>query len=111
MSNEVEQKNMADKLRKAREQAGLSQGQVAKRLKYNRPTISEIEAGRRKVSAQELSLFAEMYEVNEEWLLGKSLPGVDPVVELAARELTKLKKKDLDTILDLLKSMRNRETR
>ena len=37
------------RLRMARETAGLSQGQVAKRLKMHRPTISEIEAGRRRV--------------------------------------------------------------
>jgi len=109
MSTNTEQIALADRLRKAREQAGLSQGQVARRLDFNRPTISEIEAGRRKVSAQEISLFAEMYKVSEEWLLGKGTAGIDPIVELAARELSKLKAKDLDTILDLLKSMRRRE--
>lgn len=105
----IDQTELADRIRKAREQAGLSQGQVAKRLEYSRPTISEIEAGRRKVSAQELQRFAEMYDVSEEWLLGKRTMGVDPVVELAARQLAKLKRQDLDTILDLLKSMRTRE--
>jgi transcriptional regulator with XRE-family HTH domain len=106
---DTDQTELAERLRKAREQAGLSQGQVAKKLEYSRPTISEIEAGRRKVSAHELTRFAEMYDVSEAWLMGKKTIGVDPVVELAARELAKLKRQDLDTILDLLKSMRRRE--
>ena len=38
---------IASRLRSAREMAGLSQGQVAKMLGMHRPTISEIEAGRR----------------------------------------------------------------
>ena len=36
---------VAERLRLAREQAGLSQGQVARLLGKHRPTISEIEAG------------------------------------------------------------------
>ena len=37
---------IAARIRAAREAAGLSQGQVARKLKMHRPTISEIEAGR-----------------------------------------------------------------
>ena len=48
----------------AREIAGLTQNQIAKLLKMNRPTISEIEADRRNVSAQELANFSEIYDVN-----------------------------------------------
>lgn len=106
MSVDSDQIRLAERIRRAREQAGLSQGQVAKRMKYSRPTISEIEAGNRKVSAHELAHFAEMYDVSETWLLGKKDVGVDPVVELAARAMAKLKRQDLDTILDLLNSMR-----
>ena len=53
-------KSLAYRLRIAREHAGLSQGQVAKLMDYHRPTISEIEAGRRKVSAQELTRFSKL---------------------------------------------------
>lgn len=108
MSLGNDQMSLAERLRRAREQAGLSQGQVAKRMEYSRPTISEIEAGNRKVSAQELTRFAELYDVSETWLLGKNDAGVDPVVELAARAMAKLKRQDLDTILDLLNSMHRR---
>ena len=53
----------ATRLREARKVAGLSQGQVAKLLAMHRPTISEIEAGNRRVSAEELTKFAETYDV------------------------------------------------
>ena len=42
--------SVAERLRLAREQAGLSQGQVAKLLDLHRPTISEIEVTRREPS-------------------------------------------------------------
>ena len=102
MSNEHD--GIHQRLRLAREQAGLSQGQVAKMLNYHRPTISEIEAGRRKVTAEEIPTFAQIYGVTAAWLLNENES--DPVVELAARELSKLDKADLERILRLLRSLK-----
>ena len=101
---------IATRLREARKVAGLSQGQVAKLLAMHRPTISEIEAGNRRVSAEELTKFAETYDVTVSWLVGESaeqLDADDPRLQLAARELGKLKPDDLDRLLRLLASMRN----
>ncbi len=98
---------VATRLRLARKQAGLSQGQVARILEKHRPTISEIEAGRRRVSAEELPAFARIYEVSVSWLTGsESDDDLDDRVQLAARELAKLKPDDLDKILKLLATMR-----
>jgi transcriptional regulator with XRE-family HTH domain len=97
---------MATRLRAAREQAGLSQGQVAKILGLQRPSISELEAGRRKVSAEEVGRFAEIYHVSVSWLMNEESEMPDPAVELAARELAKLKKEDLDTVLNVLRTFR-----
>ena len=97
---------VARRLRLAREQAGLSQGQVAKLIDMHRPTISEIEAGNRRVSAEELARLAELYDVSAVWLMKGSEEMADPAVELAARELSKLKKEDLDTVLNLLRTLR-----
>lgn len=94
------------RLRAAREKAGLSQGQVAKLLGIHRPTISEIEAGRRKVSAEELGYFAKTYGVSISWLANSESEVSNPEIELAARELAKLKKQDLDVLLDLLRTLR-----
>ena len=104
---------IASRLREARKMAGISQGQVAKLLEMHRPTISEIEAGNRRVSAEELSKFAEMYDVTVSWLLAETaeqLETDDPRLQLAARELSKLKPDDLDRLLRLLASMRSSET-
>lgn len=100
---------LASRLRTARENAGLSQGQVAREMKYHRPTISEIEAGRRKVTAEELSQFSKMYGVSVEWLSATEPSTFDPVedrLQLAARELAHLKPEDLERLLSLLKTMR-----
>lgn len=100
--------SISERLRNAREHAGLSQGQVAKMLDMHRPTISEIEAGRRKVSADELKEFAKLYDVSVSWLTETESKEqqLDDKVLLAARDLTKLKKDDLDKVLKLLESMR-----
>lgn len=99
---------IAERLRAAREQAGLSQGQVAKIMDYQRPTISEIEAGRRKTSAEEIARFAEIYDVSIDWLIQAKAAVADPKVELAARELSKLKDDDLDRVLKLLRTLKKK---
>jgi transcriptional regulator with XRE-family HTH domain len=92
----------------AREQAGLSQGQVGRLLDVHRPTISEIEAGRRKVNSEELIQFAKIYDVSLEWLTGERLSPIDDDarVKLAARELAKLDRSDLDRVLKMLQTLK-----
>jgi transcriptional regulator with XRE-family HTH domain len=100
---------LATRLREARKLAGLSQGKVAEMLDMHRPTVTEIEKGNRKVSAEELGKFAEIYDVSVTWLVGESpekLAANDPRLELAARELSKLKTQDFDRVLRLLAAMR-----
>jgi len=95
---------IAGRLRTARETAGLSQGQAAKRLEMHRPTISEIEAGRRRVSAEEVVRFAELYSVDAKWIMEGSSSSVEDSdkIVLAARQLSKLKDKDLDRLMKLI---------
>src|SRR5712692_6304557 len=68
-SKEIDYMSLAERLREARTAAGLSQGQVAKKLGMHRPTVTEIEASRRKVSAEELRQFADLYGVSKDWLV------------------------------------------
>lgn len=106
---ETKRQAIASRLRLSREMAGLTQGQVAKSLDWHRPTVSEIEAGRRKVSAEELLVLAEMYGVNVPWIVGEkdeqSSLAADRV-KLAARELSKLRQEDLDRVLRLVQALR-----
>jgi len=104
---------IAERLKAARKLAGVSQGHVAKMLGLHRPSISEMEAGNRRVSADELVRLAEIYDVSVAWLIGEApetIDAQDPRLELAARELTKLKPDDLDRLLKLLAVMRSDST-
>ena len=109
MEGSPQKEAIAARLRMAREQAGLSQGQVAKLLGLHRPTVSEIEAARRKVSADELAKLAELYDVSIGWLASgaSSLDSRDADrIQLAARELSKLRAEDIDAVLSLLRTLR-----
>jgi len=105
---ESTREQIALRLREAREAAGLSQGQVAKLLGHHRPTITEIEAGRRKVSGEELTQFASLYSVSIEWLTSSDSETdvTEDRILLAARELSKMKDQDLDRLMGLLKMIR-----
>ena len=106
---EDKRKEIASRLRLSREMAGLTQGQVAKSLDWHRPTVSEIEAGRRRVSAEELTALAEMYGVKIQWIVGENNDDSSLAadrVKLAARELSKLRKEDLDRVLQLVHALR-----
>ena len=109
MSNQGEDRKLiASRLRTAREMAGLSQGQVAKLLGLHRPSVSEMEAGRRRVSADELSRLTEIYCVDMEWLAGAEPKSEqdDERIRFAARQLAKLKPDDLEKIMNLLSALR-----
>ncbi|MCD4823779.1 MAG: helix-turn-helix domain-containing protein [Phycisphaerae bacterium] len=106
---DVKRMKIATRLRSAREMAGLSQAQVAKLLGLHRPSISEMEAGRRRVSADELAQLADIYSVDIDWLVGAETSDGkhdDDRVRLAARQLAKLKTGDLDRVLNLLNALR-----
>ena len=98
---------LASRLKLAREMAGLTQGQVATQLGWHRPTVSEMEAGRRRVLAEELNTLAELYGVNVPWLLGEAEgDDISDKARLAARELGKLSEEDLDRLLFLIRSLK-----
>ncbi len=108
--NESDPAAIGDRLRWAREQAGLTQTHVARMLKCHRPTISQIEAGQRVVRPDEIARFASLYGVKEAWIIhGESGLGAgqDARIEIAARELAKLRREDLDTILKVIRVMRS----
>ena len=100
--------SIAQRLREARELAGLSQAQAARRLNLHRPAISEIEAGRRRVSAQEVAVLADLYGVSVDWITTGESAIDDQRVRLIARELEKLKPADLDKLMSVLRTLKNR---
>jgi len=68
--------DLADRLRKARESAGLTIGEAASKLGFaNYQTLSNIEKGEREVKASELALFARTYFCNlNSLLMGDAQP-------------------------------------
>jgi transcriptional regulator with XRE-family HTH domain len=96
---------LAMRLREAREAAGLTQSQAAKVVGMHRPSLSNIESGERKVSAGELKQFAAVYKVSTEWLLDEAIE-TDPQFKMAARKLTGLREKDLETVMKIIDSLR-----
>lgn len=99
---------MASRLTIARKNAGLSQAQTAEKLGLQRPAISEIEAGRRKVTAEELVQFSDMYKTDLGWLAGEDAEKADPMrdkLQLAARNIAHLDPADLEKVIDLLSSI------
>ena len=107
--DESKKQIIGSRIREARKMAGLSQGQVARIIGLHRPSISEVEAGRRNVSAAELSSFAEIYDVSLTWLAGadtEKLDVQDDRIQLAARELSKLKPQEIERLMSLLTSIR-----
>jgi transcriptional regulator with XRE-family HTH domain len=100
--------DVATRLREARQLAGLSQAQVAAKLGLHRPTITEMEAGRRGVTVEELPALAGLYGVTVGWLVGEADPsGEEDSLLMAARELSKIKEEDLDRLLKVIKIVRN----
>lgn len=97
---------IAARLAQARKQAGLSQGQVAKLREWSRPTVSQIESGERRVSAEELCAFADMYGVSNSWILGEDESNHKTPLEqntrVAAREFSKLRPKDYKMVLSFI---------
>ena len=55
-------KNLLEKLRSARLEAGLTQVQASKKLKKPQSYLSKIERGERKIEAIELADFAKIYK-------------------------------------------------
>lgn len=59
----------AKKLKEARVNAGYTQDEAAKLIQVKKTTISEMEAGKRSISSDELAQFSRIYNVDVRELL------------------------------------------
>lgn len=57
-----EHKTIIEKLKKARQEAGLDQIEVAKKLSRSQSYLSKIESGQRKIDVVQLKKFASLYK-------------------------------------------------
>ncbi len=81
------------KLKEAREYIGLKQEQVANHLGIPRTGVSEIEKGKRSVSALELKKLAHLYQRSVQYFTGEE-PAVPADVAFLARTASALSNTD-----------------
>lgn len=101
-----DRERIAERLKEARMLSGLSQENAAKMMNLQRPAISDIESGKRKVSAEEIIQFASLYKVSTTWLLLKDENQeeiMDQQLKVAARELSRMSEGDRKKLLDILR--------
>ena len=93
-----------ERIKEARTELHLSQDYVAKFLGINRTAIVEIESGKRKVSADELGKFSELFQIPADELLnGRS---TEMPVQMFARRFGALDEADQQEILNLIEFKR-----
>lgn len=93
-----------ERIKEARTELHLSQDYVAKFLGVNRTAIVEIESGKRKVSADELGKFSELFQISADELLnGRS---TEMLVQMFARRFGALDEADQQEILNLIEFKR-----
>lgn len=100
--DEQEWRALGERLREAREYLGLSQHEVSELLGVSRPAVTQMEAGRRKVSTLELREFARLYRRPYEWLVGEGgdQPPDDAVTQALYRTTRDLSERDRAQLLN-----------
>lgn len=93
-----------ERIKKLRTNLHLSQEYVAKILGVNRNAIVEIEAGKRKVSAEELGKLGELFKVSTDELLNGRQ--VEMPITMFARKFEELDEADQKEILNLIEFKR-----
>jgi transcriptional regulator with XRE-family HTH domain len=107
MSDEA-RKQLAARLREAREYLGLSQEEVAQQIGMPRPAVSQMENGNRRVDAIELGKLAKLYQRPVSFFTGEEAVGAAPQFELLRRAAADLSDKDRDEVLRFAEFLRNR---
>ena len=93
-----------DRIKKARTDLHLSQDYVARFLGISRTAVVEIESNRRKVSADELGKFSELFQIPADELLNGR--NTEMPVQMFARRFETLDEADQHEILNLIEFKR-----
>jgi transcriptional regulator with XRE-family HTH domain len=105
--SEEKKRQLAQRLRDAREASGLSQEEVAKKLGLPRPAISQLENGHRRVEALELARLAKLYERPLGFFADEEAPGSERLESLQ-RAASDLSEKDREEVLRFAEYLRQR---
>lgn len=95
------------RLKEAREYVGASQYQVGKVLNVPRSAVSEMENGKRNISAIELQKLARLFQRPVSWFTDDVIEGAPADIEFLARtaaELSNNDRSELQKFAEFLKS-------
>lgn len=95
------------RLREAREYLGLSQEQVADHLGIPRPSVSTIEAGKRRITFLELKRLAELYRRPLDYFSGEEVPADDNTTDAIFRTAQELSSSDREQVLRFAQFLRS----
>ena len=102
---------LSERLKEVREYRGFSQEEVSRHLGVPRSAISLIESGSRRVSAEELSRLAKLFQTTMESLTGHDQEGSEPdSVRMVARAAADLSTTDREEVLRFAEFLRSRRS-
>lgn len=104
---DISQKRLADLLRRAREDKGLSQEEVASKLDIPRPAISQFENGNRRVTALELARLAKLYGRPLSFFAQEE-PRNSDRLDMLTRTAGELSEKDRDEVIRFAQYLRQK---
>jgi len=98
------QRLIGERIRKAREEAGLTQGELGKKIGFSAMGISYLEKGLRKLKVEDLEAIAKALSLSSSYLLepltGKPASYPNTIYGRISEELTEEQKKDVNEALD-----------
>lgn len=99
-SDDEQRRRLGDRLREARKYLGLKQEEVAAYLKIQRTALTDIESGRRRVEAIELTRLAKLYRQPVAYFTGEDEASAGLPVDVAhlARQAADLSQQDRDEL-------------
>lgn len=108
--DETDRKRLGEKLRDARKYLGLKQEDVAAYLSLPRTALVDIESGRRRVEAIELTRLAKLYKQPVSYFTGEdaAAAALPPDVAHLARQAAKLSDQDREELSRFAEYLRAR---
>jgi transcriptional regulator with XRE-family HTH domain len=103
--------SFGERLRKAREDKGLSQSELADKAGFQPSAIAHFESGRRSPSFDNLRRIADALALTIDFLLGRETEprSAGPVAEQLFRDFARMTAKDQETVADIAKLLAEKD--
>lgn len=84
--HQLEQNNLAIRIVDLREKVNMTQTELAKKMGFDKSTMSKVEKGTRKVSSDELRKLSRIFDVSADYLLGNENEPTEKTADLADKD-------------------------